>query len=212
MEAAMPVQMVETSGFSIFALQNAINQVGSQVGMSGLETINAIQAGNATIASQICQCCCENRLAIANQTNALQTSLASHDASVRLQLAQNEAADQLSVCQQTNALTTQAASNTNSILGAIKDQNAMIVDQFCQLKERELQNKIDAQGDLITQLRGQISNDQQTLQFNAAFHALDDKIDAIAAKQPNTVPIQYPNLVAVNATPYYGYGQTSFWN
>lgn len=203
---------VETVKNGIFALQNAINQVGSQVGMSGLETINAIQAGNATIASQICQCCCENRLAIANQTNALQTSLASHDASVRLQLAQNEAADQLSVCQQTNALTTQAASNTNSILGAIKDQNAMIVDQFCQLKERELQNKIDAQGDLITQLRGQISNDQQTLQFNAAFHALDDKIDAIAAKQPNTVPIQYPNLVAVNATPYYGYGQTSFWN
>ena len=39
--------------------------------------------------------------------------------------------------------------------------------------------------------------------------ALDDKIDAIAAKQPNTVPVQYPNLVAVNATPYaggYGYG------
>jgi hypothetical protein len=35
---------------------------------------------------------------------------------------------------------------------------------------------------VITQLRNQISNDHQTLQFNAAFHALDDKIDAIAAK------------------------------
>ena len=88
----------------------------------------------------------------------------------------------------------------------------MIVDQFCALKERELQNKIDTQGDIITQLRNQISNDNQTLAFNKAMAALDDKIDAIAAKQPNTVPVQYPNLIAVNANPYYGYGQTSFWN
>jgi len=53
-------------------------------------------------------------------------------------------------------------------------------------------------------LRNQISNDHQTLQFNAAFHALDDKIDAIAARQPNTVPVQWPNIVAANATPYVG--------
>ena len=82
----------------------------------------------------------------------------------------------------------------------------MITKEFCDLKERELQNKIDSQGDLITQLRGEISNDKQTLQFNAAFHALDDKIDAIAAKQPNTVPVTWPNLVGVNATPYMGQG------
>jgi len=44
--------------------------------------------------------------------------------------------------------------------------------------------------------------------------ALDDKIDSIAAKQPNTVPVQWPNIIAANATPYVGglYGQTSFWN
>ena len=89
----------------------------------------------------------------------------------------------------------------------------MIVDQFCALKERELQNKIDTQGDIITQLRNQISNDRQTLQFNTAFHALDDKIDAIAAKQPNTVPVQWPNLIAANATPYVGgYGYNNWGN
>lgn len=92
----------------------------------------------------------------------------------------------------------------------------MIVDQFCQLKERELQSKIDTQGDIITQLRNQISNDMQTEKFNAAFRALDDKIDSIAAKQPNTIPVQYPNVTAVNTTPYYGWnngwGSNSFWN
>jgi len=79
-----------------------------------------------------------------------------------------------------------------------------------------LQNKIDTQGDIITQLRGQISNDKQTEAFNAAFNTLNDKINAIASKQPNTVPVQWPNIVAANATPYvgnfWGYGQTNFWN
>ena len=56
--------------------------------MSGLQIQNAIQSGNASIASQICQCCCENRLAIANQTNTLQA-----------QAAANQAANQLGVCQ-----------------------------------------------------------------------------------------------------------------
>ena len=211
---------VETVKTNLFTLQSAIQSVGSQVGMSGLEVINAIQAGNATLASQLASCCCENRLAICNQTNALQSTMAANHAAATLQAAQAEAADQLAVCQQTNTLSTQADRNANSILGAIQAQNAMITDQFCQLKERELQNKIDTQSDIITQLRNQISNDNQTLQFNAAFHALDDKIDAIAAKQPATTPVIYPNLTAVNATPYvggnfnpwgYGFGGTSYW-
>ena len=202
---------VESVKNGIFSLQSSIQTVGSQVGMSGLETINAIQAGNATLGRQLCECCCENRLAICQQTNALQSSIAAHDASVRLQLAQNEAADQLSVCQQTNTLTSQASNNTNAILGAIKDQNAMIVDKFCDLEKRELQNRINTQGDIITQLRNQISNDNQTLAFNKAMSALDDKIDAIAAKQPNTVPIVWPNLTAVNNTPYAGgYGNWGY--
>lgn len=195
---------VESVKNTLNTIQSSIQSVGTQVGMSGLQVQNAIQSGNAAISHQLCECCCENRLAIANQTNALQSQLAANHAAATLQAAQAEAADQLAVCQQTNALTRQADGNTNSILGAIQAQNTLITKEFCDLKERELQNRIDAQGDIITQLRNQISNDKQTLQFNAAFHALDDKIDAIAAKQPNTVPVQYPNLVAANATPYVG--------
>ena len=200
--ATMLNTSVESVKNGIFSLQSSIQTVGSQVGMSGLETINAIQAGNATLGRQLCECCCENRLAICNQTNTLNSALAAHDASVRLQLAQNEAADQLSVCQQTNTLTRQADGNTNTILSAIQNQNTLITKEFCDLKERELQNKINTQGDIITQLRNQISNDNQTLAFNKAMAALDDKIDAIAAKTPNTVPVVWPNLTAVNNTPY----------
>lgn len=213
-------QLASITNNSVETVKSAIASIQAAVQVSGLQTINSQLLGDANLSRQLCECCCENRLAIANQTNALQTSLAAHDASVRLQLAQNEAADQLSVCQQTNQLSTQAERNTNSILNAIAGQNTLITKEFCDLKERELQNKIDTQGDIITQLRGQISNDKQTEIFNAAFSTLNDKINAIAAKQPNTVAVQYPNLIAANATPYvggYGYGynyfpQNNFWN
>lgn len=210
---------VETVKNGIFALQNAINQTANQVGMSGLQTINAVQSGDAAISAKICECCCENRLAIANQTNALQSTMAANHAAATLQAAQSEAADQLAVCQQTNALATQADRNTNSIIGAINAQTVAMNDKFCELKERELQNKIDTQGDIITQLRGQISNDKQTEAFTAAFNSLNEKINILSAKSPNTVPVVYPNLTAVNNTPYsggfnpwgYGFGGQSYW-
>lgn len=211
---------VETVKNNLFTLQSAIQTVGSQVGMSGLQVINAIQSGNAALSHQLCECCCSMKASVLEQTNALQAQSAANFAASQLQMAQNEAADQLAVCQQTNAITSQNERNTNSILSAIQAQTTAMTKEFCDLKERELQNKINTQGDIITQLRNQISNDHQTLQFNSAFHALDDKIDSIAAKQPNTVPVQWPNLVAANATPYigggfnpwgYGAGGTSYW-
>ena len=221
--AAQLAQITNTSVESVknnlFAIQSAIQAVGTQVGMSGLEVQNAIQAGNAALSQQLASCCCENRLAICQQTNALQSAIAAHDSNVRLQLAQNEAADQLSVCQQTNTLSTQNERNTNSILNAINAQTIAMNDNFCALKERELQSKIDTQSDIITQLRGQISNDKQTEAFNAAFNTVNEKINILSAKSPNTVPVVYPNLTAVNNTPYatgfnpwgYGFGGTSYW-
>ena len=212
-------QMVNTSvegiKTGVFGLQNAITEVSGQIGMSGLQTINAIQSGNTSILSKLCECCCENRLAICQQTNSIQSTLASNHADdilqaeknaagLQLQLSQLEGANKLSVCQQTNTLQNQAERDTNAILNAIAGQNTLITKEFCDLKERELQSKIDTQSDVITQLRNQISNDHQTLQFNAAFNALDNKIGAIAAKQPNTVPVQWPNLVGVNTTPCIG--------
>ena len=210
---------IETVKTNLFTIQSAIQSVGAQVGMSGLETINALQLGNATISRQICECCCENRLAIANQTSALQAQLAANDANVRLQLAQLDGSDKLAVCQQTNQLGSQADRNTNSILSAIQTQNAMLEERFCEIKEREMQSKIDTQADIITQLRGQLDNDRQTAQLFNAINPLQAKVNEIANKQPNTVPVQWPNLVAVNASPSYGgmyypygYQQTSFFN
>ena len=145
---------INTVKTTLGQLQLGISQATAQVGMSGLETINALQLGNANLSRQICECCCENRLATCQQTNTLQGAIDNHDANVRLQLAQLNGEDKLAICQQTNQLGSQADRNTNSILTAIAGQNTLITKEFCDLKERELQNKIDTQGDIITQLRG----------------------------------------------------------
>lgn len=202
---------------AVNGVQSAIQTVGSQVGMSALQTQNAIQAGNASLSQQLASCCCENRLAICQQTNTLQTQAASNFAAQQLQDSQNHAEDRLDVCQQTNELKSQSINNTQAIKDAIAAQSIMINDKFCDLEKRELQGKITTQGDIITQLRGQISNDKQTEVFNKAFEAISERLAKIEARQPNTVPVQYPNLVAVNATPFgYGYnngwGPNSFWN
>ena len=131
---------VETVKNGIFALQSAIQNVGTQVGMSGLEVQNAIALGNAGLSRQLCECCCENRLAIANQTSALQAQMAQNDANIRLQLAQLDGSDKLAMCQQTNQLGSQADRNTNTILGAIANQNTLITKEFCDLKAKALRD------------------------------------------------------------------------
>ena len=192
---------VEQVQAAVNTLSTGIQNVGAQVGMSSLQVTNAIQSGNASLSRQLCECCCENRLLTTQQgyENRIQT------------------------IEQTNQLGSQADRNTRSITDAISNLQTNMTREFCDIREREMQSKIDTQGDIITQLRNQISNDNQTIQFNNAFKALDDKIDAIAAKQPNTVPVTWPNLTAVNNTPYAagalygfgwnnGWGSNSFWN
>ena len=52
---------------SLNSVNLAIQNVGNQVGMSGMQVINAIQAGNADLGSRFASCCCETRQAIASQ-------------------------------------------------------------------------------------------------------------------------------------------------
>lgn len=188
---------VNTVQNGIFTLNNAITSVGTQVGMSGLQVQNAIQSGNAQIASQICQCCCN----------------------LQSQIAQNAAADQLAICQQTNTLQTQAERNTRDIVDAIQNQSVMINDKFCELEKRELQNKIASLTADNALLRSNADNAAQTAFINDKFATVQAELASIKASQPNTIPVQWPNVQAVNTTPYIngiyswnGWGSNSFWN
>lgn len=89
-------------------IQNAINNImasinslSSNMGLSFQALTSTVTSGNMSLANQLCQCCCENRTAILEQTNALQNSING----VGQQVAAKAAADQLAMCQQTYALT-----------------------------------------------------------------------------------------------------------
>ena len=128
-------------------------------------------------------------------------------------MAASQAADQLAVCQQTNALSTQAERNTRDIVDAIQNQSVMINDKFCDLEKRELQDKINSLTADNALLRSNANNAAQTAFINEKFNTVNAELAAIKASQPNTIPVQWPNVQAVNTTPYMGsYYGGGFWN
>lgn len=128
-------------------------------------------------------------------------------------MAADQAADQLALCQQTNTLTTQAERNARDITDAINAQSVMINDKFCDLEKRELQDKITSLTADNALLRSNINNDRQTAFINGKFNDIENQLIAIKSAQPNTVPVQWPQLTAVNTTPYVNGGfYNSFGN
>lgn len=200
----------------INALQAAVQQVSNLTGLTGQQVINSIQNGNANLSQQLCQCCCDMRYNLAEQTNTLQRQAADNFASLQLETCQqtntlqrqasdNFAAQQLGMCQQTNQLGSQADRNTQILKDQIAAQSAMIIEKFCELEKRELLDKNATLRDQNNVLRGQLDNIQQTSsilgQVDARLAPMANTINQIAAKQPNTVPVQYPNVQAVDVTP-----------
>lgn len=211
--ATMLGQDFNTVNSAVQNVQNSLATLAAQQGMSTLQVQNAIQAGNAALAQQFANCCCENRLAICQQTNAIQTSIAGTNAAI----AEAKAADTLAICQQTNTLQNGANANTQAILNKLSE-----------MQTQTLQDKLDAARNENSALKGEILQTQQnnyfagvvaqaTAPINQAIANLIVEIAALKNKMPNTVPVQYPNLVAVNNTPYtggygygYGYGNINF--
>lgn len=208
-------QLAQITNSSIGRVNDVLSTINSSivglqgsVGLTGQQIISNILSGDASLSRQLCECCCENRLAIANQTNALQAGQAALQHAIDMDSAEGR----LSVCQQTNALQSGATANTQRIVDSIANLHTDMTKEFCAARERDMQNEINSKNEIITQLRGQISNDAQTAQLYNVIAPLQAKVNEIANKQPNTVPVTYPNLTAVNNTPYmggfpgYGYG------
>lgn len=175
---------VESVKSGINTVNSAIASLAAQTGMSSLQVINSIQSGNAALAAQLSQCCCENRLLTTQQGYE----------------------SRIATIEQTNQLGSQADRNFNSVLNAINAQTVAMNDGFCAIKERELQGKIDS---LLVEngtLKTALGEARQTAQFSAMLTPIANKLVEIEGKQPNTVPVQWPNLTAVNTTPYMSYG------
>ena len=121
---------------SLNQLQSAICNVGNQVGMTSMQVINAIQAGNCNLASKIQECCCENRLAICNQTNTLQNAINFVNSSVERGF---------------SATSYATADQTCQIKQAIADSTAQILAGQKAAEFREIQREVQALRDERTQ-------------------------------------------------------------
>lgn len=163
----------------VSAIRDGISALTAQTGMSSLQIINAIQAGNSDLVSRLCQCCCENKLLITSQ---------GYD-------------NQIATLNQTNTLAGAIAGGNQRIVDAISDLKSTTISEFCAARERDMQSEINRQGDIITQLRNQLDNDRQTAQFAAMIAPLANQVNTLLAKTPQTVPVIYPNLVATPVTP-----------
>lgn len=181
---------VDSLKLGINTVQGAIAQVASQVGMSGLQVVNAIQAGNSDLASRLCSCCCDMKQLVTSQGYE----------------------NQIATLNQTNALSGAIAGNGQRTVDAIADLKTTMVQEFCAVKEREMQSKINTQADIITQLRNEADNARQTNMISAMLAPIAKEVDDIKCKLPNTVSVNWPNLQAVNVTPYVsgGYYQGGF--
>ena len=160
---------------AIHQVQNAIQAVGAQNGMGFLQVTNAIQSGNAAISRQLCECCCENRLLTTQQGYE----------------------GRIQTMEQTNQLGSQADRNTRSITDAIGAQTNLITKEFCDLKERELQNKIDSLTADNALLRSNEKITAQTAQIAGMFNILQNEIAAIKAAQPQTITLPYSQYSVV---------------
>ena len=169
---------IDSVRVAINTVQGAISGLSSQMGLTGQQIINSIQSGNAALASQLCQCCCEMKQTVTTQGFE----------------------NQIATLNQTNTLNNAIVGGNQRIVDAISDLKTTTISEFCAARERDMQSKIDSQADVITQLRGQISNDRQTAQFSAMLAPIIAQVNAIAARQPATVPVIWPNLTVTETT------------
>lgn len=154
-----------TLNCDINAVQTALNTINSGVSqiscdtkLSSCEVINAITSGNASLASELANCCCTTQRSIDAVNNNI-TKMGYES--------------QLSVCNQTNTLQNAITSGFNSLMAdnavkfnivgsKIDAQTQMINDKFCQLEMREMQNKIDTLRQENNQLALSASQQAQT--------------------------------------------------
>ena len=195
-------QLASTLNCSMGQIQTAIQNVATQicgienrVGMSAQQIINAVQQGNMALTQQICNCCCDLKTVIGNQTNLLQSAINSVERSTERGFADLGYATRDQTC----AIEKAIAASTESILAG---QRAA--------EMREMQREIAERDRRLSEQAVVINNAQQSAAFanmissaispvNAGLAALNGKIAGIECRLPETKVIPCAdNYVRVN--------------
>ena len=172
---------------AISALTSQVQNVGNQVGMSGMQTINALHQGNMQIAQQIANCCCQTNNNITTQGYE----------------------NKLAICHQTHDINDNANANALMLRDTNQSNHLALMGKLDQMQTQAMQDKLDALREKNSALVAQISNEHQTQALqayqaqiitpvNAALAALQAEVAGIKCKLPNTVSVPYPQLKTYN--------------
>lgn len=198
-------QLAQSIGCSTGRLQDAIGEVSTQIcnlagqqGLSFQSVINSIQAGNASIASQLCDCCCRTQTAIQESNYLTERGFCQTNQTLAKGFSDLGYASQAQTCELTNT---------------IKDSTAQILAGQAAIEKRELQREIAAlQDEKQTYKLGNMMT-QANAPLAAAINALQSDVDGIKCRLPKTEVIPAtPDYVQVNRSinipygPYCGYG------
>lgn len=203
---------------AISALTTQVQNVGNQVGMSGMQTINALQQGNMQIASQLADCCCR----VNNNITAM-------DGNVKLAMCQQtgtlqNAINNVAVGQERgfSNVAYETQRQTCDLHNTIKESTQTIVDGQKQAEMREMQNKIDSLREENSTFKSSAMTSQIVGQavapINAVLAGLQSEVAGIKCKLPETVTTPYspftavPNCVAYQAGLYgLNAANNGFW-
>ena len=170
---------IQGNGNAIGQLATTLNCDIKQINSTLQAMATQLQNSNSQLASQLAQCCCDNKMAICQQTNTLQSTINGVGNAMERGFSDNAFRMQTLACD----LKTSANENTRAVLGKL-DQ---IEDSR---KDREIAS-------LTAQLTASQSRAERQSELQPIYKALAD----IQGKQPNTVPVQWPQIKAFQENP-----------
>lgn len=147
----------------IAAVNTSLQQIAGQLGISMQQVINAIQQGDCNIMQAVQNACCENRLAICQQTNQLQqgqwqlgVTVAQQGDMTRALIRDQSFEAQIRQLTRENEQLRDAA-QTAKLENDIANSNTAILTKLAEIST-QLQNQITAQGYQIATLQGKTAS------------------------------------------------------
>ena len=168
-------------------IMTKVSDLGCQTKLTGQQLINAIQSGNAGLASQLASCCCDLKGAIKDVAIGTERGFSS--------------------------LAYENAQGRCEIKGAIRDATDRIVDGQRAAEMRELTRENTALREKVSDLKFQVSQEHQTAAFGQmigqavapimkSLNDFDNRLGKIECNQPEVAKVPYipaaGNFVPVN--------------
>lgn len=169
-------------------LQNAIQGVGNQVGLTSQQIINSIQMGNQNIIQQMCNCCCDIKtLTTAGFGDIKSTIIDKSNAAV------------IQNMQQTTELTGIVNAGFALMGNRFNDQNKEMLKGFQEIKDLMAADKIATLQDKVAALQNAQSNAAQTAAITGFVNAqLAPMQNAINVLYERSTPAPIPAYVVSN--------------